>query len=107
MKNYQVGRVNHVQLSSGTKLEVCAFCPDLPEPCCWLRPEFFLLVDLRDFFFRFMVEGTEKKTKKALKMTSSELFFFRAFFFFFQSFFFFNISRKNSKTSKVNTNSLY
>ena len=31
---------------------------------------FFLLVDLRDFFFRFRVGGWEKKRKKALKMTS-------------------------------------
>ena len=30
----------------------------------------FLLVDLRDFFFRLRVGGTEKKEKKALKMTS-------------------------------------
>ena len=36
----------------------------------FVRPEFFLLVDLREFFFRFRVGGTKKKIKKALKMTS-------------------------------------
>ena len=41
----------------------------------------FLLVDLKELFFRFRVGGTKKK-----------------FFFFF----FFNISRKNSKTGKAN-----
>ena len=30
----------------------------------------FLLVDLREYFFRFRVEGTKKNIKKALKMTS-------------------------------------
>ena len=30
----------------------------------------FLVVDLRDFFFRFRFEGTKKINKKALKMTS-------------------------------------
>ena len=36
-----------------------------------LRPEFFLLVDLREFFFQIRVGGRKKrKTKKALKMTS-------------------------------------
>ena len=38
---------------------------------------------------------------------TSWLVIFRAFFFFFFFFFFLNISIKNSKTSKVNTNSLY
>ena len=33
------------------------------------KARIFLLVDLREFFFRFRVEGTKKK-KKALKMTS-------------------------------------
>ena len=41
----------------------------------------FLLVDLKELFFRFRVGGTKKN-----------------FFFFF----FFNISRKNSKTGKAN-----
>ena len=39
----------------------------------------FLLVDLKELFFRFRVGGTKKK-----------------------NFFFFNISRKNSKTGKAN-----
>ena len=30
----------------------------------------FLLVDLREFFFRFRVVGRKKAKKKALKMTS-------------------------------------
>ena len=30
----------------------------------------FLLVDLRELFFRFRVGGTKKINKKALKMTS-------------------------------------
>ena len=42
----------------------------------------FLLVDLKELFFRFRVGGTKKKKK--------------IFFFFF------NISRKNSKTGKAN-----
>ena len=40
----------------------------------------FLLVDLKELFFRFRVGGTKKK----------------------KIFFFFNISRKNSKTGKAN-----
>ena len=59
-----------------------------------IRPDFFLLVDLQDFFFRFRVGETKKE---ALKMTSwlviSELFF--------------NISRKKVKLkSKVNQQSV-
>ena len=34
------------------------------------RPDCFLLVDLRELFFRFRVGGTKKINKKALKMTS-------------------------------------
>ena len=53
-----------------------------------LRPDFFLLVDIRkkiksDFFFFFGGGGGEMK-KKALKMKSTghfQSFFFRAFFF--------------------------
>ena len=59
------------------------------------RPEFFLLVDIRGFFFSDLGSGGTKKkiNKKTLKMTS-QLVIFRAFFF--------NISRKNSKTGKAN-----
>ena len=71
------------------------------ETCCpkilSFRPD-FLLVDLREFFFRFRVEGTKKKEKKALT---------GHFQSFFQSFFLISPEKKNSKTSKVNTNSLY
>ena len=50
------------------------------------KARIFLLVDLRDFFFRFRVGGDEKKNnKKALKMTS-ELVIFRAFFLFSELF---------------------
>ena len=42
------------------------------------KARIFLLVDLREIFFRFRVGGTRKK--KALKMTS-QLVIFRAFFF--------------------------
>ena len=36
-----------------------------------LRPDFFLLVGLREFFFRSRVDGgMQKINKKALKMTS-------------------------------------
>ena len=57
------------------------------------RPD-FLLVDLRDFSFRFRVG--EEKGGKALKM-SSQLVIFRAFF---------NISRTNSETSKIKQQSV-
>ena len=44
------------------------------------QARFFLLVDLREFFFRFRVGGVRKKiNKKALKMTSW-LVIFRAFY---------------------------
>ena len=33
------------------------------------KARIFLLVDLREFFFRFGVGGTKKERKKALKMT--------------------------------------
>ena len=66
-------------------------------PCrhyhCYLG-QFFLLVDLRDFSFRFRVG--EEKGGKALKMTS-QLVIFRAFF---------NISRTNSETSKIKQQSV-
>ena len=74
-----------------------------------IEARIFLLVDLRDIFFRFWVGG-----RKKIKQKSSEndqltghfqdfffFFFFRAFFFFF-----FNISRKNSKPT-VCIKSLY
>ena len=69
------------------------------------QARFFLLVDLREFFFRSRVGGTKKKKKKSSEndqLTGH----FQSFFFFFQSFFFFNISRKNSKTNKVNQQSV-
>ena len=31
-----------------------------------IRPEFFLLVDLREFFYRFRVVGTKKKINRKL-----------------------------------------
>ena len=34
------------------------------------KARIFLLVDLREFFFRFRVGGTKKNKKKTLKMTS-------------------------------------
>ena len=49
------------------------------------RPDFFLLVDLREFFSD-LGSGGPKKNTKALKMTSQSFFFF-----------FFNISRKTVK----------
>ena len=64
-------------------------------------PEFFLLVDLREFFFRYWVGGQKKKKKKSSQndqLTGH-----------FQSFFssFFLISpEKNSTTSKVNQQSV-
>ena len=64
----------------------------------WHKARIFLLVDLRELFFRFGVGRTKKINKKALKMTS-QLVIFRAFIYFL---FFFNISRKNSKTGKAN-----
>ena len=61
------------------------------------KARIFLLVDLRDFFFRFRVGGWKIVNKKALKMTSWLVIFWA----------FFNISRiKNSKTSKVNQQSV-
>ena len=47
-----------------------------------IEDRIFLLVNLREFVFRFRVRGTKKKKTKALKMTS-QLVIFRAFFFFF------------------------
>ena len=68
------------------------------------QARFFLLVDLREFFFRSRVGGTKKKSSENDQLTGHFQSFF--FFFFFQSFFFFNISRKNSKTNKVNQQSV-
>ena len=36
---------------------------------CQVRPDFFLLAVLREFFFRFRVGRTKNINKKALKMT--------------------------------------
>ena len=58
-------------------------------------------------FFRFRVRGTKKKKKKKSFENDHLTGHFRSFFF--QSFFFYyvyNISRKNSKTSKVNQQSV-
>ena len=67
-----------------------------------LRPEFlYQLILIREFFFRFRVRGTKKKKiKKTLKMTMVT---YRAFFVIFRAFFFL---QKNSKTSKVNQQSV-
>ena len=51
------------------------------------RPDFFLLVDSREFFFRPRVEGTKKKNKKNPEndqLTGH----FQSFFLFFQRLFF-------------------
>ena len=64
-----------------------------------IRPD-FLLVDLRELFFRSRVGGTKKINKKSSENDQSEndqlTGHFQSFFFqnFFFSFFFFNISRK-------------
>ena len=61
------------------------------------RLEFFLF-ELRDFCFRFRVRAGDGLTGQ-----------FQSFFFWtghFQLFFFFNISRTNSKTVKVNQQSV-
>ena len=50
----------------------------------WEKMARLLLVDLREMFFIFMVGGRKKKKKSS------------------ENDHFFNISRKNSKTSKVN-----
>ena len=83
-----------------------------------VRPD-FLSVDLREYVFRFRVGGgggwggEKKRKKKALKMTSwkksSENNQLTGHFqrgFFPELFFFFNISRTNSKTCKVNQQSV-
>ena len=70
----------------------------------FFRPDFFLLVDLRDFFFRFRVWGTKKKKKSSENDQSTG--HFKGFFFYIFRAFFFNISRTNSKTSKVNQQSV-
>ena len=63
-----------------------------------IGPEFFYKL-IYGNFFSDLGSGDEKK-KKALKMTS-QLVIFRVFFFFFL-----NISRTNSKTNKVNQQSV-
>ena len=56
----------------------------------------FLLVDLREFFFRFRVGGTKKKKLKCSENDQLTGHFQSIFFFFSLSFL-----QKNSKTSKV------
>ena len=58
---------------------------------------FFLLVDLPEFFFRFRVGGTKKRRKKSSENDQLSGHFLSIFF---------NISRTNSKTSKVNQQSV-
>ena len=71
-----------------------------------VKARIFLLVDLLEFFSDLGSGERKKINKKALKMTSS-LVTFRAFFFNWSfSELFFLISRKNSKTSKVNQQSV-
>ena len=60
-----------------------------------VQARFFLLVDLREFFFRSRVRGTKKKKKSSendQKKKSSEndqlTGHFQSFFFFFSEFFF-------------------
>ena len=59
-----------------------------------------LLVDLRDFFFRFRVGGRKKKSSENDQLKAnwsfSELFFF-IFFYKFSAFFFFLISPETVK----------
>ena len=52
-----------------------------------LRPDFFLLVDLRDFFFQIKGQGTEKSSEND-QLTGH----FQSFFFSFSEFFFLFIS---------------
>ena len=59
---------------------------------------FFLLVDLREFFFRFRVDGMKKKKKSSENdQLTGQLVIFRLFFFS-ELFFYFNISKKKCKT---------
>ena len=68
------------------------------------KARFFLSVGLWEMFFRFRVAGEKKKENDQLTGSFSEPFFF----FFFRAFFFcfFDISRTNSKASKVNQHSV-
>ena len=65
---------------------------------CDDKARIFLLVDLQEIFFKFRVEETKKKDKSSEndQLTGH----FQSFYFFF------NISRTNSKTSKVNQQSV-
>ena len=56
-----------------------------------VRPDFFLLVELRDFCFRFRVGGTEKKAKKKSSendQLTGNWSFSELFFLFFSELFF-------------------
>ena len=71
----------------------------------YLRPEFFLLVDLRDFFqIQGRGGGGAKKSSENDQSTGHFLSFF--FDWSFSALFSFNISRANSKTTKVNQQSV-
>ena len=73
-----------------------------------IKARIFLLVDLREKNFRLRVGGTKKNKYKSSEndqLTGH----FQSFFFvvvIFRAFFSFNISRKNSKTSKANQQSV-
>ena len=64
-----------------------------------LRPECFYQLIYRGKNFKLRVRGNEKKSSENDQLTGH----FQAFFFYF---IFFNISRTNSKTSKVNQQSV-
>ena len=65
---------------------------NIPRHFDGIRPDFFLLIDLWDFVFRFRVGGRIKSSENDQLIGH------------FQNFF--NISRTNSKTSKVNQHSV-
>ena len=71
------------------------------------KARIFLLVDFRDFFSD-LGSGGRKKIKKKKSSENDQLTgHFQSFFFvIFRAFFSFNISRKNSKTSKANQQSV-
>ena len=71
------------------------------------KARIYLLVDLRDFFFSDLGSGGRKKKSFENDQLTGH---FQSFFFFFQFFFsflfFLNVSITNSKTSKVNQQSV-